>query len=304
MDRRCFMNTKSLAGLAILCTLYLLYNYSNYSPPNTQHEEYLTSPQHSHILIVSGYRSGSTTFAAILNSDEEVFLLSEPLNRRDEIMSHLDGLHLREYVTYVTESVLRCEFENLETEHFARLVDPYLQYIGNKNEEATACGDNISCLVKLCEKYSIHLTKFVRISLDQVAHFIDKYKNIKIIWLHRDPRAIWNQKLKKDWCTPIICRNIDLMCQQFTENLEISRKLLIENPNQFTIVKFEDLLQNPVEEITRIAEFTGLNKDQLLNNGNIGQFTGERHSWQSELSAVELHRVEEKCRVGISQLGY
>lgn len=264
---------------------------------------------HTHVIIISGFRSGSSLFGDILNRDDEVFFAYEPLHDMDDMLvNEMTSNEAAEFVTQVSERVLGCEFTRLSEDHFNHLATK--RFLGNRklecedgSGEGSLCFD-VGHISKRCQELPIHVIKYVRVTLDQVAHLMDKYSNVKVIWMYRDPRAVWNRRIRYDWCHPVMCRNPSIMCDDSNKNLVLSKHLLLTNPEQFTTLKFEDITRNPQMEFLRVVRFINMKPNQVLETVGKEYFTPETNGWQENLPYLEREMIEQKCASSIAGLGY
>ena len=49
--------------------------------------------------------------------------------------------------------------------------------------------------------------------------------DLKIIGLFRDPRGMWNSRLREDWCTKEECMGMDYVCNRYESDLDAMIKL-------------------------------------------------------------------------------
>ena len=171
---------------------------------------------------------------------------------------------------------------------------------------------NQTFMSEQCQKYPVQIVKYVRISLAQVAHYLNQYSNFKIIWLVRDPRAVWysrqTNKLVNFWCLPGLCGDLERLCQSYRINWEVSEQLLESVPDLFLRVRFEDIQKNPYREAERINRFLDtknpgdiLDKIKLLDNRT--NFTTKK-DWRGNLSDELRQEVESTCGDTMYKLGY
>ena len=302
-----------LASLIALQILFMYYHFATNNVTKVMHTAHVTqekaffkSAEQSYVIIVSGFRTGSSVFGDLLNSEDDVFFAYEPLHEQDAELVKLSQHTLTEYVSNVTESVLSCDFDQLEESHFQHL--SMKAFLGNNK---ITCGEYPlkSCLdteyfMEECRKRSTHVIKFVRIPLSHVVHFIEQYANIRLIWMYRDPRAVWNRRIVYDWCTPFICSNSDMLCDQFNTNQALSGELLARYPDQFMMVQFEAMMKNPVMVMRRVTDFLKMKPDTVLERAKSERFGTERHEWVKELPFFERMTIDQKCGRSMLALGY
>lgn len=278
----------------------------------------LGPPAQQNILIVSTWRSGSTTFSRILSSDKNSFLHYEPLD--GHYTASLTDPDVSRFVTNITDKLLSCDYESVNTQY---LRDMYYKraYLKENNKVPNSCKVrgkapnpclNATYMSEQCGKYSVQIIKYVRVSLAQVAHYLKQYSNFKVIWLARDPRAVWysrlNNKLVSFWCLPGLCGDLNRLCQSYEINWRVSEQLQYSYPDSFLRVRFEDIQQNPYREAERITKFLNpqnpediFDKIKLLDSRT--NFT-TRKDWRDNLSNEIRLEVERSCNDTMYKLGY
>ena len=281
---------------------------------------YFNREEQVNVLLVSSWRSGSTLFSRILATHQNVFLHNEPLD--EPFTASLTASTVREYTSNVTDRLLACKYQDIEVGHLKRMYAArgYLRK-GTKIPEmcngplkkSNPCMDQENMSL-LCNKYPIQMVKFLRISLAQIADYLDKYVNFKIIWLYRDPRAVWNSRVNNEkvnfWCLVGICGDLQRLCQSYDINLKVSEQLQSSHPKRFIMEKFEDFLADPYKETDKILTFLEIRaetSDEVFKNimsVDDKTYFESRRNWKDELSEGILKEVEDKCGNAITQLNY
>ena len=281
---------------------------------------YFKSEEQLNVLIISSWRSGSTLFTRMLASYPLVFLHNEPLD--DTSTESLTDSAVEEFTTNVTDSLLQCQYHQLEVSYLKKMFAAR-GYLSKGSKIPEQCKGSIKksnpCLdteylSKLCAQYPIQMIKFLRISLAQVAHYLEKYANFKVIWLYRDPRAVWNSRLNNKlvnfWCLAGMCGNLTRLCQSYDINSEMSDTLSAGHPNNFMAVKFEDYQIDPykvTEKIVNFLEMTPPGTDSIFKNimsvDDKTDFKTKR-KWELELSSEPLKQVEKECSDAITKLKF
>ena len=145
-----------------------------------------------------------------------------------------------------------------------------------------------------------------------MAHYLAEDRDTKLIWLVRDPRAVWSSRLNnplvKFWCLPGECGNLERLCKYYEINTILSERLSVEYPDRFRVVKFEGIAEDPVRATEDAIEFIGLdNSDSNLSKvkkiQNRTNFT-RKQSWEDKLDKDVIRNIEELCRTSMEKLGY
>jgi hypothetical protein len=140
---------------------------------------------------------------------------------------------------------------------------------------------------------------------------LDWYPDAKILFMVRDPRAVYASMLRVPWGKKDICWQMDIW-KTSIDCLDNSRK----DP-RVTAVRYEDLVQETRKELTRLCEFIGepFNEDMIYNRSEasspiskaIGEgwtreylkstlekpiSTASMKKWRSQLSSFQIVAIE------------
>ena len=171
---------------------------------------------------------------------------------------------------------------------------------------------NRDFMKNICANHPIQVVKYVRISLHQIEGMLDKYPDLKVIWLVRDPRAVWNSRVNnksvKSWCGYETCGNITRLCQSYDINIKVSKRLNKYHSQQFLVQKFEVLQNDPFGAGDIIVDFLGLeNGDAILNKisdlSKNTNFTTKR-DWHDYLTEEQREIVQDNCMSSMIELEY
>ena len=155
-----------------------------------------------------------------------------------------------------------------------------------------------------------------------VGVLIDMFPNARFIYLMRDPRAGVCSMMKTSMFRSGAIINAMNRRKYMTEGLSGLQKSVPET--QWTLVKFEDLVQSPESTLRRVCTF--LDEDfeprMLEFHRDAGQYMKERavnqfnqaatrpiapekvETWKAELSPVQISEVEWVCRDQMVRHGY
>ena len=123
----------------------------------------------------------------------------------------------------------------------------------------------------ICELHPIQLVKTVRMRTRQIAPLLDDPElNIKLIVLMRDPRAVRSSRNKLKWCSFDACNTLEVvlkyfyisrksnnfqsLCGHYEEDLETAIHLSTSHPNNVLVVKYEELVTQPLDVIPIILK--------------------------------------------------
>ncbi|XP_063053348.1 carbohydrate sulfotransferase 6 isoform X2 [Engraulis encrasicolus] len=195
-----------------------------------------------------------------------------------------------------------------------------------------------------CKSYSHVVLKEVRIfeleSLYPLLH--DPELDLRIVHLVRDPRAVWRsreqsakalaqdsavvleQKMSEAKGAEAQYRVMQEVCRS---HVRLHETALLKPPHflrgRYKMVRFEDLVRDPLGQINGIYQFTGLDMTPRLQNWvyNITHGKGKgtkkeafsitsrnaedvSRAWRTSLPYEKVRRIQEVCKGAMSLLGY
>ncbi|UYV70508.1 hypothetical protein LAZ67_7003360 [Cordylochernes scorpioides] len=158
---------------------------------------------------------------------------------------------------------------------------------------------------------------------------------VLIIYYVRDPRGVFNSRQKKEiaiWCRRIpTCYDPEMFCEQVKADIESYCKLKEKYPDRITILRYEDISVNPLENSRKIYSWIGIEKlpneveDFIKTHTNAsldkesrprGQeklalaYTTKRNSketafaWQKQLPIGLLEELQAHCKDVYQNLNY
>ncbi|CAG7734714.1 unnamed protein product [Allacma fusca] len=183
-----------------------------------------------YVFILATWRSGSSFLGEALSSHPAMFYHFEPLMylNMEEVSS--SGTPHFEDAFETLGNLSHCEYSK------AKKYMNYLQHSWNvltRNfkirwqcmELKEKCFDFVF-LNTSCKIFPVQVFKLTRIRGHAAEELLKRFSNSKIIYLVRDPRAIYSSRMTVGWCpaeTP--CRNISRLCNDLDEDLAEIRTL-------------------------------------------------------------------------------
>ena len=178
----------------------------------------------------------------------------------------------------------------------------------------------ISEITKSCKKSPIKVIKFVRLRVKHCLVLLDKYPNMKILHLVRDPRGIFNSRFtlgsRRDWLNIMSQQH----CSEVEDDLLNTFQLFKKNPRRVRIVSFENIAETPEKSTRQLYNFTGLTisgdilayiTNQTNASFDSGLFDLSRHNsnvtvnkWRTSLDIMIANQVYNTCRQSNELLGY
>ena len=188
------------------------------------------------------------------------------------------------------------------------------------------CLDDKTLHFRLCSNSTINLIKSVRLRSDNINFLLEKYPNLMIIMLVRDPRAVMNSRLSANWCgNKPHCLDTSY-CNDLFADTEMAMRLTHTYPGRIRIVRYEDLVSNRSSVLTHTLQAFGQNvtldridnffnelessTDFLENEEHEGALYYKRKpmdvatKWMHQLPEETVEAIENKCLKPMKLLGY
>ncbi|XP_050167461.1 carbohydrate sulfotransferase 6-like [Myiozetetes cayanensis] len=341
-------------------TGFLLFMYARYSSFMPQAEE---KPSQVHILILSSWRSGSSFVGQLFSQHPSVFYLMEPAWHVWVTMSQNSAKVLHMAVRDLVRSVFLCDMSVFDAYMpWKRNLSDLFQWATSRalcsapacdsfqrtditSEMAckTLCGRYpFSKVEEACKTYSHVVIKEVRFFDLKVLYplLTDPSLNLKIIHLVRDPRAVVKSReqsvkaLARDNGivlstngTKVEDSKYKVMQEVCRSHVQIYETATLKPPNflknRYLMIRFEDLVRDPLSEISEMYKFADLNLTPRLKswiyNITHGQGPGKKkeafkitsrdavsvsQAWRNVLPFQKVKKVQEVCKGAINMLGY
>lgn len=123
---------------------------------------------------------------------------------------------------------------------------------------------NASFVDSMCRKQKTIIVKTIRLKLREASELFLTHPNLnlKIVYLMRDPRGSINSRMKFPvslWCKKDpMCSNPKYYCDALTEDMKAACVLLKDRPEDFLIIRYEDLALDPFGTTDRLVKFLGM----------------------------------------------
>lgn len=316
-----------------------------------------------HVLLLSSWRSGSSFMGQVFNQHPSVFYLMEPAWHVWGWLQRPSARSLRMAVRDLMHRVFLCDLSVLDAympvhynvsnvfmwSHSRALCSPPAcpsSFPQHTTMQIPMCEKHCDMLgleraERACHTYSHVVLKEVRFfeleSLYPLLH--DPLLNLRILHLVRDPRAVLCSReqaaraLQKD--TNIVLdgkttaidtqqRVMQEICRSHVRMYDTAvRKAPEFLRGRYKLVRYEDVVRNPLAEIQRIFDFVGLEMTEPLQDWiqhiTHGKGKGTRseafkiternasevsQAWRTTLKYSKVQQVQEVCRSAMSLLGY
>ncbi|NP_001086002.1 carbohydrate (N-acetylglucosamine 6-O) sulfotransferase 6 L homeolog [Xenopus laevis] len=349
----------TVAGFFLLQTIFLILIYSRHTVlPDTE-----TKTEKVHLLILSSWRSGSSFIGQIFSQHPDVFYLMEPAWHVWMSMFQNNAKVLHMAVRDLIRSVFLCDMSVFDayipnkknvSELFQWAVSRALcsypacshfdrEAITNETVCKIICKHNpFSKIEESCNTYSHIVLKEVRFFDLKVLYplLTDPSLNLKIIHLVRDPRAVAKSReqamkyLTRDNGivlntngTKIDDIRYDVMREICQSHAQMYETAMDKAPSflkgRYMLVRYEDVVRDPLREINQMYEFANLKLTAKLKNWfynithGVGPGTKKEEfqttsrnavnvsqAWRKDLSFQKIQKIQTICKSEMNLLGY
>ncbi|KAK8391954.1 hypothetical protein O3P69_017516 [Scylla paramamosain] len=171
-----------------------------------------------------------------------------------------------------------------------------------------------------CKDASFRLVKTIRARKSHVLPWLLLREDIKVVHLVRDPRGILNSVSHGGNIWTDRNRDAVYQCTSLSEDLDLEQL----GPQRYLRMRYEDLVDKPLEETTRVFSFMGVPvsssvltflkehtgmdtagsplKQRYMNTFRQADF---RHDhWKKELDSHHIRQIEDVCQVVMNFLHY
>lgn len=334
-------------------------NVTNATTPSTARSTTQARPRarpradKTRVLIVAYGRSGSSFLGGIFNVHPEVFYIYEPLNPLAKIVTTSSPDVFLDQAAYVIHSIVTCGFSDgryLEKlswfSHIRASSRPLVStpFCMTTRESAinfatlsrwNVCARTIDAhaLNAVCRKYSHVITKILLerlqpAGLSWALHVSGASRSfpVHILYLVRDPRAMFFSRYKLGWFVPQIRRAHSLVSgeaedivERHCEQVERNLAEIVREQDRMELVRYEDLATEPEAVTARLFEVLRISphedvlrwiKDKTRAPLDRSAFSLSRHgkvvlnAWRKQIPIRLLSIVEEKCERVMRYLGY
>lgn len=187
-----------------------------------------------------------------------------------------------------------------------------------------------------CHNQTTVIAKTIRINLQEASKLFTTHPhlNLKLIYLARDARGTMNSRTERNispWCElDPMCINPVHFCAGLKDDVNHTCSLLASRPNNFMVIRYEDIATNPYDVASQIVKFLGLpsvpdqTKKFLKSHTNFrGNPTRMSHaegldypyttirnssatamSWRKEMPFTAVRMIQKHCKHFLSAFGF
>ncbi|XP_069489524.1 carbohydrate sulfotransferase 5-like [Ambystoma mexicanum] len=317
-------------------------------------------PDRTHILIISSWRSGSSLAGQLFSQHPDVFYLMEPAWHVWTAMKENRAKVLHMAVRDLIRSVFLCDMSVFDAYlPETRIKSNLFQWEASRalcsppaceHFKRTDIIPQVSCKIlcgkypfdsieQACKTYSHIVLKEVRFFDLKVLYPLlhDPSLNLKILHLIRDPRAVFHsrQKLKKELTRDNnimvgpknnkkgegIYKIMEEICKSHSQIYKTATQALPSRlRNRYMMIRFEDMVKNPLETAEKMYSFAGLQYTPKLKmwlyNMTHGNGIGKKFiitsrnaqlvskAWRDNVPFEKILLIQQKCNDAMDLLGY
>ena len=305
--------------------------------------------QRSHVIILARARTGSSFLGGIFNAHPDVFFIYEPLlplwkswnrssysfsSKTKEVVhsffncNFTDGSYLKNMSKFtmgraLSRPLVSSPFCNVDYPKAVNFIENLKWQLCVKNIRAHA-------LSNMCRNKKHLVTKILDSRLGKNISWIFHIKStgslpVRIIYLVRDPRAMFFSQYKLGWIAPFgqrrnslkngladkkvkkICNSIKsrLDFTKFTDGMLLLRyEDLVTNPKVIVEQLFRSLDLSPSEDVMRWLKRKNHKRNPRRPFSLFRELKTATNSWQKDIPAKLVQIVETQCKDVMDYLGY
>ncbi|KAJ8305984.1 hypothetical protein KUTeg_016529 [Tegillarca granosa] len=224
---------------------------------------------------------------------------------KKEALQHLDNLFNCNLLS-IPEFFWRDKFQS-----YSRKGKFYRNCVKEKSSNVTEC---LLELQKICLNSKFILIKATRIYMETVEPLIERYKDLTVIHLTRDPRGlIFSRLFYKFYVTESTVQKFaNNHCSVLLKNIRDSETFVKKYPMQVMQLRYETLACDPLNISKRLYEFCGLTFSSKISN-TISSMTMEgqlqrgvmglkkpnsceaAYAWKKNITNEVSTKIEKEC---------
>ena len=185
----------------------------------------------------------------------------------------------------------------------------------------------LGALIDKCRASTIRATKVIRLRMETIKSLLDKDPYVKVIHYVRDPRGILessvrhnsqghsSNKIMNDFAYGAV-----KLCSKIENDLEVHEKLAVLYPNNFMLLRYEDLVENTEESLKKIYGLLDLQIPDSVRMYMMSAFKSDKNGgamqtfrkngtktamqWQKKLNRDQIGLIQSICLGVMEKLGY
>ena len=171
-----------------------------------------------------------------------------------------------------------------------------------------------------CLNSTIVAAKVIRYPMYEVPKLLKMHPNLKVIHYIRDPRGTIVSRSKiHGWTGSTLVKQAKHLCMKMANNHKVFTDLHRINPDNFLLLKYEDLALKPEEISRELYSFIGhkypdyiqgwIDTNTKAAHGDLAYGTRRNskdtvHKWRHTLRGTDYKYITEQCRIALKNMGY
>lgn len=182
-----------------------------------------------------------------------------------------------------------------------------------------------TCMTKiqtLCHRSSSVILKTIRVSMALLPSLLEKFPDLRVIHLLRDPRGILDSRRRGGFLRNTgFEQSARSLCDLLRINIEYSKILQRQFPDRITTVLYEDLAESPLELSHKLyrhlhLEYSDNFEEWVFNHTSAGTPNNSYYgtirsnssqtsqSWRKRLKFEDVKAIEKTCAGVIELIGF
>ena len=243
------------------------------------------------VIVIAREHSGYPVLGQFFAQDNDFFVHGEPPVKTEIILNLLNCVLAPEMVHNFSDLILK-DFGM--TSYFS---SSCLQ------DSDSVCSDPLSYENK-CSTFPYQVLRSKHFSLNFAKELMQAESDVRVVYLVRDPRGVLrHSKLKPQ-----------KVCGDMARDWELALDLVSQFPQQFYLVRYEELARAPVTEVTALLKRwdislelgeTSLGEEEAEDTWSLKRNPVTRvNSWKTGLTSSELRSIENSCSEALSKMEY
>ena len=198
-------------------------------------------------------------------------------------------------------------------------------YCRTKGKRLGLCS-SAEFLNQMCQESHFRIIKTVRLGLNVAQkRFLDPEtsQGLKMIYIARDPRGLYNSRLHRDWCVAEKrCISPQKICQDLESDFWTAKALASDHMNDLMVLRYEDFSLDIWNKSQEVFSFLGLGLTEASKKFLIDHTQKEKYKakpevwntfrnpkdtpfhWRESLTWDQIVQVQKDCHQVLKLWGY
>lgn len=282
----------------------------------------------SRVLLLGYFRSGSSFVGDLLQQNWKTFYSYEPLHFMTQA-NRIGPKNVTDALNLIS-AIFNCDFKFNKYDPMRFKKDPFLlqwnKFLWNVCRFRPDTCFDVDYISDVCVRSKYNIIKLVRLPVKHLETLWKQIEhlNVKIVYLVRDPRGVYNSRKNVDWCKKDkVCRSISNICQEMRQDLNDYERLKALMGDNLMLVKYEDISLDPlnmskelfgklnlVYSPSVVRFLTSHTKSRRRGDSKKLYSTYRANSnftafhWTRKLGPKEITRIQSSCRDVLERLNY